>query len=139
MPSYPATLADLQSRVSLLDYLSARSDDEQQQALDLAQGEIELACPQAYDDTLGDRLTLAAWGLHLELGVWQLRMSVERDAETGMPPRDLETARRLLDARLSALKAAAEAGPTDVLFAASEGLGDAPLPGDVLTTPEETL
>lgn len=130
---YPATLADLQTRVSQFELLAARSDAELSQALELSRGEIELACPAAYDGALDTRLDRAAWGLALDMAVWHLRMSVERDAETGNPPRDLTELRRMLDERLLRLSRAAAVSSGEMAIEEYSGLGDAPAPGYVLT------
>lgn len=129
---YPATLADLQVRVSQFDLLADRSDPELLQSLELSRGEIELECPAAGENKLDSRLDRAAWGLMLDIAVWHLRMSVERDAETGSPPRDLTELRRMLDDRLRRLAVASSRGSGDMSFEAFEGLGEAPEPGDIL-------
>lgn len=134
---YPATLADLQVRVSQFDLLADRSNSELQQSLDLARGEIELECPAAYDNTLDGRLDRAAWGLMLDVAVWHLRVSVERDAETGAPPRDLTEWRRTLDERILRLGRAAARGSGEMSFEAYDGLGDAPTPGEILDSDDD--
>jgi len=102
---YPATLADLQTRVSQFDLLAARSDAELSQSLDLA--------------------------------VFHLRASVERDAETGSPPRDVTELGRQLDERLRRLSIACARGVGDMTFEAFEGLGDAPDPGEILDADDD--
>lgn len=129
---YPATLADLQVRISQFDLLADRSDSELLQALDLSRGEIELACPATYDNTLDGRLDRAAWGLMLDLAVYYLRIAVERDAETGSPPRDLSELRRQIDERIGRLQIASARGSGEMSFEAFEGLGNAPEPGTIL-------
>lgn len=134
---YPATLADLQVRVSQFDLLADRSDPELLQALELSRGEIELACPATYDNALDGRLDRAAWGLMLDLGVYHLRIAVERDAETGSPPRDLTELRRQLDERIERLQIAAARGSGEMSFEAFDGLGDAPEPGTILDADDD--
>lgn len=126
---YPALLADLRTRTEAYELLVARSDAECGQALLLARGEIEMACPAAYDGALGGRLDNAAWGLQLDIATWHLRMAVERDPETGSPPAALTALRRMLDQRIERLAYAAATSTGLMGFEPFASLDPVPMPG----------
>ena len=66
MALYPVQLATFRSRISRFAYLGKRTQDELQQALDTAQGDIELYAQNAGSGVLAAALDRAAARLVLE-------------------------------------------------------------------------
>lgn len=127
---YPIQLTAFQDRVGKWKYLAQRSATELQAALDRARTDVELYCIAAGDGLLDSRLDRACANLHSDLALYYLRFEVERDSETGAPPKSLDIMRQQLMGLLKRLSEQADASPEAYTIAAFEPMGIPDFPPD---------
>jgi hypothetical protein len=101
---FPIALEAFRNRVSKFPLLGRHEDAELEEALANGRSEVELYSPRAAEGLLDARLDRVAASLQSDIAIWRLRLEVERDPETGAPPKSLDILRTEIDERLKLLK-----------------------------------